>query len=57
MIEKKVAAATVGSALVTVIVWLLGAVSDVSVPAEVAAALATVVTAAAGYLTSSSRRV
>jgi hypothetical protein len=47
--EKKVTAATVAAALVTIAVWLLRAVADVDVPAEVALAMSTVAVAIAGY--------
>lgn len=46
----KVAAATLGGAVTTLIVWVLGRLG-VEVTPEVAAALATVVAFAAGYVT------
>lgn len=49
MIEKKVTAATLAGAVVTILIWLLRLV-DVEVPPEVAAAVTTVLAAAAGYL-------
>lgn len=48
-VRPKVAAAGVGGAAATVLVWLLE-FFGVSVPAEVAAALATLLSFAAGYL-------
>ncbi|MFG1997863.1 hypothetical protein ACGFNU_01795 [Spirillospora sp. NPDC048911] len=51
MIETKVKAAASASALVTIIVWLIQTATDITVPAEVAAAGATVVIFLVGYLT------
>jgi hypothetical protein len=47
--EKKVTAAAIAGALVTIIVWILR-LSDIDVPAEVAAAATTLLSAVAGYL-------
>jgi hypothetical protein len=47
--EKKVTAATVAAALVTIVVWVLRTFADVEIPAEVAVAISTVLVAIAGY--------
>jgi hypothetical protein len=47
--EKKVTAATLAGAVVTILVWVLK-LSGVSIPAEVATALTTILVAVAGYL-------
>ncbi len=49
MPEKKVTAATVAGAIATILVWILN-LAGVNVPSEVAAAIATVLAAVAGYL-------
>ncbi len=48
---RKVAAGTLAAALTTVLVWLLQAVFAIKIPADVAAALTTVVGFAIAYLT------
>lgn len=48
----KMVAAALGGALATLLVWLLGAFSDVDVTSEAAAALTAVLGFAAGYLKS-----
>jgi hypothetical protein len=47
--EKKVTAAALAGASVTIIIWILR-LANVDVPAEVAAAITTILAAAAGYL-------
>jgi hypothetical protein len=49
VIEKKVTAAALAGAVVTIAIWILH-MFDVEVPAEVAAAITTVLAAVAGYL-------
>ncbi|MCO5970597.1 hypothetical protein [Actinoallomurus soli] len=49
MPEKKVTAAAIAGAVVTIVVWILR-LSHVDVPAEVAAAATTLLSAVAGYL-------
>lgn len=49
MPEKKVTAATLAGAIVSITVWLLH-LTGVDIPAEVAAAITTVLAAVAGYL-------
>ena len=49
MPEKKVTAAALAGATVTIIVWILR-LANVEVPAEVAAAITTILAAVAGYL-------
>ena len=49
MPEKKVTAATVAAAVVTIVVWILRTFADVEIPAEVAVAMSTIVVALAGY--------
>ncbi|MEV5748791.1 hypothetical protein AB0L00_13325 [Actinoallomurus sp. NPDC052308] len=49
MPEKKVTAAAIAGAVVTIVVWILR-LSHIAVPAEVAAAATTLLSAAAGYL-------
>ncbi len=48
MPEKKVTAATLAGAVATILVWILH-LAGVDVPSEVAAAIATVLAAVAGY--------
>lgn len=50
MPEKKVTTATLAGAIVTILIWILG-LAGVHMPAEVAAAITTILTALAGYLT------
>jgi hypothetical protein len=47
--EKKVTAATLAGAVVTILVWILH-VAGVDIPAEVAAAITTLLMAVSGYL-------
>jgi hypothetical protein len=47
--EKKVTAATLAGAVVTIVVWILK-LSGVDLPAEVATAITTVLVAVAGYM-------
>jgi uncharacterized membrane protein len=47
--EKKVTAATLAAAIVTIVIWILRTFADVDVPAEVAVAISTVVVAIAAY--------
>ncbi|MCO5993514.1 hypothetical protein [Actinoallomurus rhizosphaericola] len=49
MPEKKVTAAAIAGAVVTIVVWILR-LSHIDVPAEVAAAATTLLSAVAGYL-------
>lgn len=49
MPEKKVTAATLAGAVVTILVWVLK-LSGVDIPAEVATAITTILVAVAGYL-------
>ncbi|MCO6009697.1 hypothetical protein NE236_32475 [Actinoallomurus purpureus] len=49
MLEKKVTAAAIAGALVTIVVWILR-LSKIDVPPEVAAAATTLLAAVAGYL-------
>ncbi len=49
MPEKKVTAATVAAAVVTILVWILRTFADIDIPAEVAVALSTVAVGIAGY--------
>jgi uncharacterized membrane protein len=49
VIEKKVTAAALAGAVVTIAIWILH-MFDVEVPSEVAAAITTVLAAVAGYL-------
>jgi hypothetical protein len=51
VVEKKVAVPTVLAAVVTIIVWAVNEFTDVTIPAEVSAAILTVVVASTGYLT------
>ncbi|WP_433173891.1 hypothetical protein [Actinoallomurus sp. CA-150999] len=48
MLEKKVTAAAIAGALVTIVVWILH-LSHVDVPPEVVAAATTLLSAVAGY--------
>lgn len=48
---NKVMAAAAGGALTTVVVWIVSLVSEVEVPAEVAAALTTLIGFVAAYFT------
>jgi hypothetical protein len=50
VIEKKVTVSTLVAALVTIGVWLLRTFAGIDIPAEVTAAIITVVVALAGYL-------
>jgi hypothetical protein len=54
---QKVTSAGAAGAFVTIVVWLVGAVTSVEVPGEVAAALTTIVAFAAGYLVRETRPV
>jgi uncharacterized membrane protein YjjP (DUF1212 family) len=47
--EKKVTAATLAGAIVTILIWILR-LANIDVPAEVAAAITTLLAAVAGYL-------
>jgi hypothetical protein len=47
--EKKVTAATLAGAVVTILVWVLK-LAGVDIPVEVAAAITTILVAVAGYL-------
>jgi len=47
--EKKVTAATLAGAVVTILVWVLH-LTGVDIPSEVAAAITTVLAAVAGYM-------
>jgi hypothetical protein len=47
--EKKVTAATLAGAIVTILIWVLR-VAGIDIPAEVAAAITTILAAAAGYV-------
>jgi hypothetical protein len=47
--EKKVTAATLAGAIVTILIWVLK-MAGVGIPAEVAAAITTILAAVAGYL-------
>ncbi|MCW2864743.1 MAG: hypothetical protein JWP48_6451 [Actinoallomurus sp.] len=47
--EKKVTAATLAGAVVTILVWILH-LTGVDIPSEVAAAITTVLAAVAGYM-------
>ncbi len=49
--QPKVVAAGLGGALATIVVWLIGVLFRVDVPPAVAAAIATVFSFAAGYIT------
>lgn len=49
MPEKKVTAATLAGAIVTILIWILR-LANIDVPAEVAAAITTLLAAVAGYL-------
>ncbi len=49
MPEKKVTAATLAGAIVTIAIWVLH-LTGVDVPAEVAAAITTVLAGVAGYM-------
>lgn len=49
MPEKKVTAAALAGAIVTILVWILH-MAGVDIPAEVAAAITTILAAVAGYL-------
>ena len=49
MPEKKVTAATLAGAIVTIVIWILR-LAHVDVPPEVAAAITTILAAVAGYL-------
>lgn len=49
MPEKKVTAAAIAGAVVTIVVWILQ-LSHIDVPPEVAAAATTLLSAVAGYL-------
>lgn len=48
--EKKVTAAALAGAVVTIVVWILRATAHVEIPAEVSAAATVVLSAVAGYL-------
>ena len=48
-ISNKIVASTLSGAVVTILVWVLG-LFDVTMPGEVAAAMATVVGGLAGYI-------
>lgn len=52
--DPKVIAAGIGGAVTTIIVWLLIRFAGVEMPADVTAAIATLIAIAAGYLTSRS---
>jgi hypothetical protein len=52
---QKVTTAGAAGALVTIVVWLVGAFTSVEVPGEVAAALTTIVAFAAAYLVRETR--
>jgi hypothetical protein len=47
--EKKVTAATLAGAIVTILIWILH-LTGVDIPSEVAAAITTVLAAVAGYM-------
>lgn len=47
---RKVATAGISGAIVAIIFWLVGLVSDVEIPPEVAAAVTTIVAFALSYL-------
>jgi hypothetical protein len=47
--EKKITAATLAGAIVTIVIWILR-LAHVDVPPEVAAAITTILAAVAGYL-------
>ncbi len=49
--QKKVVAAGIGGAAATILVWLISVLFNLEVPAEVGAAIATVFSFVAGYLT------
>lgn len=49
MPEKKVTAATLAGAIATILVWVLH-LTGVDIPAEVAAAITTILAAVAGYM-------
>ena len=49
MPEKKVTAATLAAAIITLVIWILRTFADVDVPAEVALAISTIAVAVAGY--------
>ena len=49
MPEKKVTAATLAGAIVSIAVWIMH-LTGIDIPAEVAAAITTVLAAVAGYL-------
>jgi hypothetical protein len=53
--EKKVTAATLAGAIVTILVWVLS-LAGIDIPGEVAAAITTVLVAASAYLTPHSHR-
>ncbi|GLY90673.1 hypothetical protein [Actinoallomurus iriomotensis] len=55
MPEKKVTAATLAGAIVTILVWVLR-LAGVDIPAEVAAAITTVLVAVSAYLAPHSHR-
>lgn len=57
VIEKKVTATTLVAALVTIAVWALRTFSDVEIPAEVAAAITTVIVGLAGYIAPHTPRI
>lgn len=52
----KVQAAGIGGATASIILWLIGAFTDVQVPAEVGAALATLIAFISAYMTRDSKR-
>jgi hypothetical protein len=47
--EKKVTAATLAGAIVTILIWVLR-VAGIDIPAEVAAAITTILATVAGYV-------
>jgi hypothetical protein len=47
--EKKVTAATLAGAIVTILIWILH-LAHIKIPAEVATALTTIIVFVAGYL-------
>lgn len=50
MVEKKVTVSTLVAALVTIAVWLIRTFTGFEIPADVTAAIITVVVGVAGYL-------
>jgi putative flippase GtrA len=47
--QRKVQAGGLGGAVTVVIVWLLGAIANVDVPAEVASAFTVIISTGIGY--------